>query len=66
MIEIIATALRRNAHHLIGHGRWWVRAHSAANWLEGYQYRPVQRHRCCEHTTPEHDARRPCYLANAR
>lgn len=30
--------------------RWW----SLQNWLHGYQFRPVQRFRCCEHTTPHH------------
>ena len=25
---------------------------SLRNWLKGYQFRPVQRFRCCGHTTP--------------
>lgn len=27
---------------------WW----SLCNWIKGYQFRPVQRFRCCGHTTP--------------
>lgn len=30
--------------------RWW----SLSNWLKGYQFRPIQRFRCCNHTTPYH------------
>ena len=35
---------------------WKVRLHwwSARNWLKGYKFGPVQRHRCCDHTTPYH------------
>lgn len=29
---------------------WW----SLVNWLQGYKFGPVQRHRCCGHTTPTH------------
>lgn len=32
--------------------RWW----SLVNWLQGYKFGPVQRHRCCDHTTPSHYA----------
>ena len=28
---------------------------SHLNWLKGYQFGPMQRHRCCGHTTPSHD-----------
>lgn len=31
------------------------KGYSLRNWLKGYQFRPVQRHRCCAHTTPAHD-----------
>lgn len=24
------------------------------NWRKGYMFRPIQRFRCCEHTTPFH------------
>jgi hypothetical protein len=27
---------------------------SAQNWLRGYRFGPVQRFRCCGHTTPYH------------
>lgn len=30
--------------------RWW----SLTNWLKGYKFGPVQRFRCCDHTTPFH------------
>lgn len=30
--------------------RWW----SLLNWLQGYKFGPVRRHRCCDHTTPGH------------
>lgn len=30
--------------------KWW----SARNWLRGYRFAPVQRFRCCDHTTPHH------------
>ena len=38
--------------------RWWwtrkvkFRLWSAQNWLKGYKFGPIQRHRCCQHTTP--------------
>ena len=40
--------------------RWWwmrkvkYRLWSAQNWLKGYKFGPIQRHRCCQHTTPSH------------
>ena len=40
--------------------RWWwtrkvkFRLWSAQNWLKGYKFGPIQRHRCCRHTTPLH------------
>jgi hypothetical protein len=27
---------------------------SLANWRKGYRFGPVQRYRCCGHTTPTH------------
>jgi hypothetical protein len=30
--------------------RWW----SLENWRKGYKFGPVQRFRCCDHTTPHH------------
>jgi hypothetical protein len=30
--------------------RWW----SLQNWFKGYKFGPVQRFRCCDHTTPFH------------
>jgi hypothetical protein len=39
--------------------KWW----SLRNWRAGYMFRPVQRHRCCEHTTPYHGA--ACWAAAA-
>lgn len=30
--------------------RWW----SLRNWRQGYKYGPVQRFRCCDHTTSFH------------
>lgn len=30
------------------------KGYSLRNWLKGYQFRPVQRFRCCAHTTPHH------------
>jgi hypothetical protein len=48
---------------------WW----SFQNWLRGYAFRPIQRHRCCHHTTPSHSTwctgqglRRPCHAAAVR
>lgn len=33
------------------------KGYSLRNWFKGYQFRPVQRFRCCGHTTPFHDIR---------
>ena len=32
--------------------RW--KAWSVQNWLKGYKFGPIQRFRCCDHTTPVH------------
>lgn len=32
--------------------RWW----SLENRCKGFKYGPIQRHRCCDHTTPSHYA----------
>lgn len=32
----------------------WFKRWSVENWLKGYKFGPVQRHRCCAHTTPHH------------
>ena len=32
--------------------KWW----SLRNWVKGYKFGPVQRFRCCDHTTPYHYA----------
>lgn len=42
-------------------GRRWMRKprllwYGIANWLHGYKFGPVRRHRCCQHTTPSHYA----------
>ena len=39
--------MRRPLRH-----RWWA----LQNWLRGYKFGAVQRHRCCDHTTPAHYA----------
>lgn len=31
-----------------------LRLWSIQNWRKGYKYGPVQRFRCCDHTTPFH------------
>lgn len=43
--------------------RWW----SLRNWIKGYKFGPVQRFRCCDHTTPYHYpscAQRPSFGQN--
>ena len=30
--------------------KWW----SLQNWRKGFKFGPVQRFRCCDHTTPVH------------
>ena len=30
--------------------KWW----SVQNWRKGYKFGPIQRFRCCDHTTPVH------------
>lgn len=45
--------------------RWW----SLLNWLKGYKFGPIQRHRCCDHTTPSHGwscPKHPARLATER
>lgn len=32
--------------------KWWA----VENWLHGYKFGPIRRHRCCDHTTPSHYA----------
>lgn len=44
MTKVLATVKCRATY------RWW----SFLNWRKGYQFRPIQRFRCCEHTTPYH------------
>lgn len=32
----------------------WHYLHGGRNWLQGYKWSAVQRHSCCDHTTPRH------------
>jgi hypothetical protein len=42
----------RRARFLVRHPRWLWRA--TINRWHGYKFGPIERHRCCDHTTPAH------------